>query len=110
VDLVQFSRDLRAGVAAATITVSYRLWQRPQVKVGGRYSVSAGRPGRSVQIEVDSIELLPFHAITADDLWRSGERDRESLRARAAHAGPIDDDTLLYRIEFHLVDDGPSDR
>ena len=25
------------------------------------------------------------------------------LRKRAAHAGPIDDDTLLYRIEFHVV-------
>jgi hypothetical protein len=37
------------------------------------------------------------------DVRRSGERDRESLRQRAAHAGPIADDTLLYRVEFHLV-------
>jgi hypothetical protein len=34
---------------------------------------------------------------------RSGEPDRETLRRRAAHAGPIDDGTLLYRVEFHLV-------
>jgi hypothetical protein len=34
---------------------------------------------------------------------RAGERDLESLRRRAAHAGPIDDDTLVYRIEFHVV-------
>jgi hypothetical protein len=27
----------------------------------------------------------------------------ESLRYRAAHAGPITDDTLLYRVEFHTV-------
>jgi hypothetical protein len=27
----------------------------------------------------------------------------ESLRHRAAHAGPIADDTLLYRVEFHAV-------
>jgi len=38
-----------------------------------------------------------------DDLRRSGEADRESLRRRAAHAGPIDDDTLLYKVEFHPV-------
>jgi hypothetical protein len=25
------------------------------------------------------------------------------LRRRAAHAGTITDDTLVYRIEFHLV-------
>jgi hypothetical protein len=55
------------------------------------------------EIEVDSVELLPFSAVTADDVRRSGERDREALRQRAAHAGPIDDDTLVYRIEFHAV-------
>ena len=44
-----------------------------------------------------------FAAITPDDLRRSGEPDRETLRQRAAHAGPVADDTLLYRIEFHLA-------
>jgi hypothetical protein len=94
---VQFSRELRDAVAAGRITVSFRLWQRPQVKVAGRY---AGGP---VQIEVDSIELLPFSAITDEDVQRSGERSREALRERAAHAGPIDADTLLYRVDFHVV-------
>jgi hypothetical protein len=58
-----------------------------------------------VQIEVDSVELMPFAAITADDVRRSGESDRESVRKRAAHAGPIADDTLLCRVEFHVVAD-----
>ena len=47
--------------------------------------------------------LLPFAAITPGDIRRCGERDRESLRQRAAHAGPIADGTLLYRMEFHLA-------
>ena len=38
------------------------------------------------------------------------EIDLEALRRRAAHAGPIDHDTLLYRVEFHVTqmdgDDG----
>ena len=46
---------------------------------------------------------LPFSSVTATDVRRTGEKDRESLRQRAAHAGPIDDDTLVYRIEFHVV-------
>jgi hypothetical protein len=94
---VQFSPELRDDVAAGDITVSFRLWQRPKVKVGGRYPVGP------VRIEVDSIELVPFSSVTRADIRRAGERDRESLRQRAAHAGPIDDDTLVYRIEFHVV-------
>ena len=94
---MQFSPELRDRVADGTITVSYRLWSRPKVKVNGVY-----RSG-TVTIEVDDIELLPFSSITADDLARTGEPDLESLRRRAAHAGPIDDDTLVYRVEFHVV-------
>jgi hypothetical protein len=94
---VQFSKELRNDVAGSDITVTFRLWRRPQVKVGGLYRV-----GRA-EIEVDSIEQVPFARITDADVRRSGEHDRASLRARAAHAGPIGDDTLLYRIAFHVV-------
>jgi hypothetical protein len=95
---VQFSRELRADVLAGDITLSVRLWKRPRVKQGGRYGVGLG------EIEIDAIELLPFAAITAEDVRRAGEPDRETLRQRAAHAGPIDEDTLVYRIEFHTVE------
>ena len=94
---MQFSAELRDQVASGAITVSYRLWSRPKVKAGGVY-----RSG-SVMIEVDEIELVPFSSITDEDLVRTGEPDLERLRARAAHAGPIDDDTLVYRVEFHVV-------
>jgi hypothetical protein len=94
---VEFSRDLRNDVLAGDITLSIRLWKRPQVKEGGRYRVGPG------MIEVDAIELVPFAAITAADIRRAGEPDRETLRKRAAHAGPIDEDTLVYRIELHAL-------
>jgi hypothetical protein len=94
---MEFSRDLRDAVLSGDITVSFRLWQRARVKEQGRYRVGPA------QIEVDAVELVPFAAITPDDVRRSGERDREALRQRAAHAGPVADDTLLYRVEFHLV-------
>jgi hypothetical protein len=97
VQSVQFSRQLRNDVLAGEITLSVRLWQRPQVREGGRYRVGPG------EIEIDAIELLPFAAITPQDVRRAGEPDRETLRQRAAHAGPIDEDTLVYRIEFHAV-------
>ena len=97
---MQFSRELRHGVLAGDITLTVRLWARPQVKEGGRYRVGPG------EIEVDAIETIPFAAVTAEDVRRAGEPDRETLRRRAAHAGPVDDDTLVYRIEFHALGSG----
>lgn len=84
-------------MADGTITVSYRLWSRPKVKVGGVYRSGA------VEIQVDDVELLPFSSITDDDLAQTGESDLDALRDRAAHAGPIHDDTLLFRVAFHVV-------
>ena len=94
---VEFSKELRPAVLAGDITVSVRLWQHAKVSVGKRYAVGPG------EIEIDAIELVPFDAITATDVRRSGEADRESMRRRAAHAGPIDDTTLVYRVEFHTI-------
>jgi uncharacterized protein YqfB (UPF0267 family) len=95
---MQFSKELREDVLSGEITVSFRLWSRAKVKAGGRYRLGDG------QIEVDSVELVPFSSIDEDDLRRTGESDLEALRQRTAHAGPVDDDTLLYRIEFHVVE------
>jgi hypothetical protein len=97
---VQFSRELRSDVLAGDITLTVRLWSRPQVKQGNRYRVALG------EIQIDTIELVPFSAITEEDVRRAGEPDRETLRRRAAHAGPINEDTPVYRIEFHPVGPG----
>ena len=94
---MEFSRELREDVAAGDITLSFRLWSRPQVRIGRRYAVGPAL------IEIDSIELVPFSTVTSAEVDRAGERDLESLRRRTAHAGPVHDDTLVYRIEFHVV-------
>ena len=100
---MEFSRELRNDVLAGDITVSVRLWKTARVNEGGRYRVGPG------EIEVDAIELLPFSEITAEDVRLAGEPDREALRRRAAHAGPIDEGTLVYRVEFHAVSPGDCD-
>jgi hypothetical protein len=97
---VQFSPELRAGVLSGEITVSIRLWKTPKVKLHKRYAVGFG------EIEVDAIDVVDFGSITAEDVAASGEVDRESLRRRAAHAGPISDSTFVYRIEFHMCGSG----
>ena len=89
---MEFSAELRPAVIAGDITVSFRLWRRAQVKAGGCYAVGPA------QIEVESVELVPFSAITPADVRRSGEADRETLRRRAAHAGPLAGAPLRYRV------------
>jgi len=96
---MNFSKELLAAVLAGDLTVSFRLWSRPKVKAGGRYPVGPAL------IEIDSMELVPFSAVTPEDVRQACEPDLETLRRRAAHAGPVDADTVLYRIEFHLVRD-----
>jgi len=95
---MQFSKELRDDVVSGDITISFRLWTKPKVKVGGRYPVGP------VSIEIDSMELVAFKSISQADVERAGELDLEGLRARAAHAGAIDNETLVYRIEFHVVE------
>jgi hypothetical protein len=94
---VVFSKELRPAVLAGEITLTVRLWSRAQVKRGGRYKVEGAT------IEIDEIEVVPFSAISDEDIRRAGEPDRETLRARTAHAGPVEADTPVHRIEFHLV-------
>ena len=94
---MEFSRELRADVLSGDITLTFRLWRQPKVKPGGRYRVGDS------QIEVDSIDLVPFSSIDKADIRRTGEADLESLRRRTAHAGPVHDETLVYRIEFHVA-------
>lgn len=94
---IEFSPELRPGVASGDITLTYRLWRRARVKVGGRYLTSG------VEIEVDDVEVVPFSTVTGLDVERCGEVDVEALRNRTAHAGPVTDDTLVHRIEFHVV-------
>ena len=62
---MQFSRELRNEVLGGDITLTVRLWTRPQVKEGGRYRVGFG------EIEVDAIELVPFADITDADMRRA---------------------------------------
>jgi hypothetical protein len=60
-------------------------------------------PGKPAPSARTYFELIPFSTIDEDDVRRAGETSLEALRRRAAHAGPIDDDTQVYRIEFHAL-------
>ena len=51
---MQFLRLLRDRIRNGEITTTVRLWQRPHVKVGGRYALS---PGEIVVTKIFEISL-----------------------------------------------------
>jgi hypothetical protein len=70
-----------------------RIWQRPHVKVGGRYALGTGH------IEVDAIAPITRDDITPKLARRSGFKDVADLLATAQHGRGQN----VYLIEFHYV-------
>jgi len=56
---VQFLRSLRDGVRKGEITSTVRLWQRPHVRVGGRYALPPGEILITKMFEVSLAEITP---------------------------------------------------
>jgi hypothetical protein len=88
-----FTKRLRDGVRRGEITVSVRIWQRPHVKVGGRYPMEEG------EIEVDSIEPIGLPEITPQLARESGFLGIVDLLKVAKH-GSGDN---IYLIRFHYI-------
>src|SRR5438105_4994874 len=95
-----FTFDAHPGIADGSITVTFRVWKRPQARVGGRYKVGP------VTIEVDALDLISAEDITDADARRSGAAD---LAAVLRRLGAIND-RPVSRIRFHRVDAGPDQR
>ena len=79
-----FTKRLREPVMRGQVTCSLRIWQRPHVKVGGRYTLGPGH------IEVTSIREIRLDDITP------------ALAKRSGFAGVVD----LLKIAKH----GPGER
>lgn len=85
-----FTKRLRDRVMLGEISCSVRIWQRPRVKVGGRYPLGPGA------IEVTSLREIAFDDITPELARRSGFEDVADLLGVAKH-GPGDN---VYLVEF----------
>jgi hypothetical protein len=91
---MDFTKRLRPGVLRGEITCSIRIWQRPHVKAGNRYS-STGVG----QVEVDSIEPIELSDVTPELARESGFNGVVDLLKIAKH-GP---GTNVYLVRFHCV-------
>jgi hypothetical protein len=85
-----FTQRLRAPVRRGEVTCSVRIWQRPRVKVGGRYPLGPGA------VHVTSIREIGFEDITPELARRSGFQGVVDLLKVAKH-GPGE---TVFLVEF----------
>src|SRR6266702_7297981 len=88
-----FKKRLRDGVRSGEITCSVRRWQRPHVKVGGRYRMEEG------EIEIDSITPIGLQDITGTLARESGFLGVIDLLKVAKHGRGEN----IYLIRFHYL-------
>ena len=85
-----FTKRLRERVMRGEITCSVRIWQRPHVKVGGRYALGPGA------IHVTSVREIGFEDITPALARRSGFEGVVDLLKVAKHGSGEN----VYLVEF----------
>lgn len=56
---MQFLRELRDPIRRGEITTTVRLWQKPHVKVGGRYALPPGEVVVTKIFEVSLADITP---------------------------------------------------
>ncbi len=91
---MMFTKRLREPVMRGEITCSVRIWQKPHVKVGGRYALGPGH------IVVTSIKQITLADITPALARRSGFAGVVDLLKVAKH-GPGE---KVYLVEFEYED------
>jgi hypothetical protein len=84
-----FTKRFWPGLADGSLTLTFRRWQRPQARVGGRYHTPVG------DIVVTSLRQVPISSISAREAQRAGQPRAELVEYLGG-----DGAELVYRIEF----------
>jgi hypothetical protein len=96
-----FKKRFWEGLTSGAVTLTFRRWQKPHVRVGGRY-----RCHPIGVLEVDAVAVVPASSVTEADANRSGFASLGELVEHLAELGPLADDSPLYRVELHHGGDG----
>jgi len=90
---MMFARRLRQGIREGRITCTIRIWQRPHVKVGGRFPMEDGH------VLVESIREIALGDVTGDLARESGFEGVVDLLKVAKHGSG----SRVYLIRFRFV-------
>jgi len=99
--LLLFQKRFHEGLVSGAVTLTFRRWDKPHVKPGGRY-----RCHPIGVLEVERVERVPVASLTRADARRAGFADRDALVAYLASArdAPLEDE--VFRVELHWGGDG----
>ena len=95
-----FTKRLRDGVRRGDITCSVRIWQRPHVRVGGRYALAPG------VVEVTSLSEISLADITPELARRSGFKGVVDLLKVAKHGAG----RRVFLVKFRYLEPGQTRR
>lgn len=87
---MKFTKLLREPIMRGEVTCSVRIWQRPHVKVGGRYALGPGA------VHVTAIREIGLADVTPELTRRSGFQGLVDLLKVAKH-GPGE---RVFLVEF----------
>lgn len=99
--MLLFKKAFWEGLASGRITLTFRRWQSAHVKAGGRY-----RCHPIGVLEVDDVRQVTVRKITDDDATRSGFLSRAELLGYLAEVAPLNETTVVWRVELHHGGDG----
>lgn len=99
-----FKKEFHEGLATGDVTLTFRLWSRPQAKPGGRY-----RCWPIGWLEVDAVDRVTLGEISDAEARRAGFADRSALVAFLEKTArkPLPGTTRVFRVELHYA--GPDE-
>ncbi len=101
--MLLFQKRFHAGLLDGSVRLTFRRWQKPHVRPGGRY-----RCHPIGVLEVDQVDRVTVRSIAEDEARLAGFSSREELLRFMADgpAGPVTPATEVWRVAFHHGGDG----
>src|SRR5690349_15498599 len=101
--MLLFQKRFHAGLVDGSVRLTFRRWEKPHVKKGGRY-----RCHPIGVLEVDAVDRVPVGAIGEEDARAAGFTSREELLGfmSGGPAGPLAPDSEVWRVALHHGGDG----
>jgi hypothetical protein len=103
--MLLFQKRFHSGLVSGAVRLTFRRWQKPHVRPGGRY-----RCHPIGVLQVDRLDRVRARDITDADAVLAGFDSREELLAFIASGpgGPLGPEDPLWRVELHHA--GEEDR
>lgn len=101
--MLLFQKRFHAGLVDGSVTRTFRLWDKPHVKPGGRYRVHP-----IGVVEVSTIARVPLRALGDADAKAGGFLSRDELLSYMTPVAkaPLTPDTLVFDVTLRHAGDG----